>query len=60
MMKIHGKFHPNGHVAWWCDGFLSSSEYLIRINTEAQFTFPMVRVKLLQDSAINIGSDIQG
>lgn len=40
--------------------FFRFSEYLIRINTEAQFTFPMVRVKLLQDSAINIGSDIQG
>ena len=32
----------------------------MRINTEAQFTFPMVRVKLIQDSALHIGSDIQG
>ena len=36
------------------------SEFLIRINTEAQFTFPMVRIKLIQDSALHIGSHIQG
>ncbi|CAF1087733.1 unnamed protein product [Adineta steineri] len=35
-------------------------EYLIRINTDAQFTFPMVRIKLVQDSALHVGSDIQG
>ncbi|CAF0822757.1 unnamed protein product [Adineta ricciae] len=35
-------------------------EFLIRINTEAQFTFPMVRIKLIQDSALHIGSHIQG
>lgn len=39
---------------------LSSSEYLIRIHTEAQFAFPLVRIKLIQDSALNVGSSIQG
>ncbi|CAF4805915.1 unnamed protein product, partial [Rotaria sp. Silwood2] len=40
--------------------FFLYSEYLIRLNTEAQFVFPMVRIKLTQDSALHVGSDIQG
>lgn len=36
------------------------SEYLLRINTEAQFTFPMVRIKLIPDSSLHVGSHIQG
>ncbi|CAF3434359.1 unnamed protein product [Rotaria sp. Silwood1] len=35
-------------------------EYLLRLNTEAQFAFPMVRIKLSQDSALHIGCNIQG
>lgn len=39
---------------------LFHSEYLIRVNTEAQFSFPMVRVKIVQDHDLHIGSSIQG
>ncbi|CAM4755974.1 unnamed protein product [Rotaria magnacalcarata] len=35
-------------------------EYLIRVNTEAQFEFPLVRIKLIQDNVLQIGSNIQG
>ncbi|CAF0802050.1 unnamed protein product [Rotaria sordida] len=35
-------------------------EYLIRLNTEAQFVFPMVRIKLTHDSALHVDSNIQG
>ncbi|CAF0845941.1 unnamed protein product [Didymodactylos carnosus] len=35
-------------------------EYLVRINTESNFTFPMVRIKIVQDSALNVESGIEG
>jgi hypothetical protein len=57
MMKILGKVHINIYIF---SSILFSSEYLIRINTESQFAFPMVRIKLIQDSALHVGSNIQG
>ena len=57
MMKIRGKVYLNIFSIYL---FLFYSEYLIRINTEAQFAFPMVRVKLIQDSALHVDTNIQG
>ena len=58
LMKILGKINVNLYFNFRI--FFFSSEYLIRVNTEPQFTFPLVRIKLIQDSALNVGSNIQG
>ncbi|CAF1068373.1 unnamed protein product, partial [Didymodactylos carnosus] len=34
-------------------------EYLIRINNEAQFSFPMVRIKVVQDGVLHVESGIE-
>ena len=34
------------------------SEYLLRLNTESQFSFPLVRMRIVQDSSLHIGSNI--